>query len=223
MSFEVSPTTSNVQEDGQETETHTQAPPQPAAESLVDWHKQLYTLMCKEYYEQLGRLLDALNYQRFFVAFDECTALGIAFGSAPHDRMTLLALQRILLQTDHEFSGVQFWYFVLDTTSSYPVLAPSGPLAASSRLRGEMTMLPPWIYMGFNQLIRADKLAKISSAASALLLRYLAQNGRPVRVWFSSANVHERSDFLSSIGIHLGTILLHLLAESCSVPTASIL
>jgi hypothetical protein len=85
-----------------------QAPPGPGARSPSDWRNRLY--------QNLSHLLQALDYRRFFVAFDECTALGIASGSDPEDNMTLLALQRIHLQTDAEFSGVYLSWIRLSHT-----------------------------------------------------------------------------------------------------------
>lgn len=94
--------------------------------------------------------------------------------------MTLIALQRILKAADSfvgTFQPITFWFLLLDTTSSAHMLAPSGPQAASWRLTSTVVPLPPFVYLGFNQMARELEL---KTAGQAMDLEHLKQFGRPV-------------------------------------------
>ncbi|KAF8649321.1 hypothetical protein AX16_005876 [Volvariella volvacea WC 439] len=162
-------------------EAHLTKTPSPDEfKSHIGWFAWLYEHICLEPYEQLASVLKGLNFHRFFIAFDDCASLGVAHRSQPEEYMTLLALQRILQQTRENKSNIQFWYFFLDTTPIFSMRFPKGPLPTSFRLREPMSLLPPWLYLGFNQIVmKSHPMPLPSTAREALLLRSLTQFGRP--------------------------------------------
>jgi hypothetical protein len=159
--------------------------PNPA---VVDWHDDLYRVLCSPYAKELAQVLKRLQRTSFVIAFDECSYLGIqrpAEGTEPSRSpawgKSLIALQRIIKAGDNaDNHGVNFWYLLLDTNSSIFDLVPSGPNAPSSRLTQNLIMLPPWHHIGFNQMVNANHAQGIKTPADVLEVRHQQAYGRPV-------------------------------------------
>lgn len=79
--------------------------------------------------------------------------------------------------------AVPLWFLFLDTNSSVLELNPPSDLAQSTRLTRDHEPLPIWPYVGFHQIIAADRRANrvINTPREALLISHLKRYGRPVR------------------------------------------
>jgi hypothetical protein len=153
----------------------------------TDWHTELFQHFCQSKFEHLSKLVESLNEARgeerrinaprFFIAFDECAELGKSTTLRPSKNMSLISLMRILKAADVLRTKVKFWFLLLDTNSEAFLLAPSGPKVASTRLRGAYEVLPPFVHLGFNQMVTD---APVNLANEVLRLDFLKQWGRPV-------------------------------------------
>ncbi|OBZ66843.1 hypothetical protein A0H81_13297 [Grifola frondosa] len=105
--------------------------------SLHRWHEQLFSLLVKPHFEDLGKALAMCNVHEFFFAFDECAQLNVRPNSSglqgPKERMSVIALARILKVSDTlSFPESPFGPFSLIPTSlcfilPHPVLIPLIP------------------------------------------------------------------------------------------------
>jgi hypothetical protein len=154
----------------------------------ADWHNKLYRILCLKQMKRLTRVLNDLKYKNLVFAFDECSYLGmqkIPHGSEPLHKppwfMSLIALLRIIKASDRfDDHDVTVWYLVMDTSSSVSDLAPSGRNAPSFRLTKELIFLPPWTYLGFNQMVDGAHREKIKKPIDALGVTHQKAYGRPV-------------------------------------------
>jgi hypothetical protein len=159
--------------------------PDDYARSVADWHSDLFRHFCLHSYKKLGEVLRNLGQPYFVFAFDECTQLGnlttLTKDRGPREGMTLIALQRIIKSFD-AFSDAKFilWFLLLDTTSSIPDLLPQGPDAPSIRLTEGFIPLPPWPYIGFNQMVPQGHVVGLVKPSDAHHLRHVKVYGRPV-------------------------------------------
>ena len=83
-------------------------------------------------------------------------------------------------QSDFDMQGITIWYVLLDTSSSVSDLAPYGPNSPSFRLTKELSLLPSWTYLGFNQMVDVDLSKGIKKPADVLRVNYQKAYGRPV-------------------------------------------
>jgi hypothetical protein len=149
------------------------------------YHKILYETLCLPNAKRLSLILKQEDFDKFVIAFDECSVLGFESphteSRGPSQDMSLIALQRIIKAGDqYDLDGVTIWYLLLDTNSSIFDLAPVGPNAPSYRLTAELTPLPVWPYLGFNQMVNPTHAQNIRHAADVLSLEHLKVYGRPV-------------------------------------------
>lgn len=158
------------------------------ANTEADWHNNLYRVLCLPYAKQLAQVLRDINHKFFVVAFDECSYLGIrksTQGSEYSRRslwgMSLIALLRIIKASDNfDMQGISFWYLLLDTSPSVSDLASYGPNAPSYRLTKELSLLPPWTYLGFNQMVDVGHSKGIMTPADVLSVSHQKKYGRNV-------------------------------------------
>ncbi|EIM81087.1 uncharacterized protein STEHIDRAFT_150135 [Stereum hirsutum FP-91666 SS1] len=145
----------------------------------VDWHKILFQKFCTKGFNDLNDKLVALGHDTFFLTLDECAALGETTEPVdidPLSHITLIAMHRILKAADTLNTKVQFWFLLLDTDPSRYLREPSGPRNSSSRLVRPLLPLPPFVYLGFNQMAHG---IKIRTAREALSIKHLQRFGRP--------------------------------------------
>jgi hypothetical protein len=156
----------------------------PAA---ADWHGRLFSLLCRPYFEEVAIVLKTHNTNYLVVAFDECTQLNVKeLPSGPKSweplwHMSLVALQRIIKAYDpFKPPNVNLWFLLLDTNSSIPELASSGKNVPSRRFTKGFRTLPPWPYIGFNQMVREGVMERIKLPSDVLTIQHLKEYGRPV-------------------------------------------
>jgi len=159
--------------------------PHDYTRSVVDWHCDLFSHFCLSSYQRFAGVLRELGQEYFVFAFDECTQLGnpakLSADRIPQVGMTLIALQRIIKSFDaYPAEDITLWFLLLDTTSSIPDLLPQGPDAPSIRLTEGFIPLPPWPYVGFNQVVPKDHIVRIQKPSDALHLGHVKVYGRPV-------------------------------------------
>lgn len=182
--------TSQSESDGNSAQTGSTSPEEQLSPLYTspDWHKDLFEKLCVDGFKALNNKLVALERDHFFLALDECAALGPPAKSQDTEassRISLIAMQRILKAADTLDTKVQFWFLLLDTNSKAYLLAPSGPRASSSRLVGKLATLPPFVYLGFNQMAHGTT---IKTARQALSVEHLQRFGRPVSCLSSISN-----------------------------------
>jgi hypothetical protein len=166
---------------------------QQNTDAPAQWHLRIFDLLCNSHFRRLSDLLNARNIKYLTIAFDECTLLNAtASVSTPPSQwhMELVALQRIIKAYDSfKLPGVTFWFLFLDTSSSIPDLIQWG---RSARLTSGYQTLPPWPYMGFNQMVPKDVIARIKLPTDVLTLEHLKSHGRPAStMYLSLSNVAE--------------------------------
>jgi len=159
-------------------------------EAPANYHRTLYSILCQPSISRLSKILKGAGFNRFVIAFDECSNLNLAtenrtaddvYNLRPKWDMSLIALQRIIKAGDGFTSGdVTFWYLLLDTNSSIFDLAPAGPESPSDRLTHNLIPLPVWPYLGFNQMVPTRYTESIKTAAQVLSVKHLKAYGRPV-------------------------------------------
>lgn len=158
------------------------APAYPHALAL-EWHKKLVEDFCAKGFRALDDKLQQIGKNRFFIAFDECGALGEPRTNAadlfPRNSISLTPLHRILKAVESLDTTAQFWFLLLDNSPKAFLLAPSGPGPASARLRRPLAPLYPFVHLGFNQTAHEVRVVK---AGDALTLANLRKFGRPVSV-----------------------------------------
>jgi len=165
------------------------------------WHIELYKVFCSPYAQKLAEVLKAHEQRTFVIAFDECSYLGKPTPDTIPERsplwiMSLIALQRIIKAADAvEIPGLTIWHLLLDTNSSAFDLTPSGPLAPSQRLAEDFIQLPPWPYLGFNQMVDKNHLSTIKKPSDSLTIEHQKVYGRP---YWSYLTTHE----VLSVAIH---------------------
>jgi hypothetical protein len=98
--------------------------------------------------------------------------------------MTLIALQRIIKAYDEFVSDVLFWFLLLDTNSCVVDLFMGGKEYSSRRFHRGYISLPPWTFLGFNQMVEhtSTLLASEDIHTRALSIKYLKTHGRPVSI-----------------------------------------
>jgi hypothetical protein len=156
-----------------------------AQSTVAAWHISLFKHFCSAPAIQLAQVLRQLGQERFVLAFDECSQLGI---NKPMSNlresimgMSLIALMRIIKASDKfNFEGVTIWYLILDTNSSIFEMFPQSLNAPSTRLTKELELLPPWSFLGFNQMVEAHHTANIQKPTDVLSVEFLKKYGRPV-------------------------------------------
>ena len=159
--------------------------PTDCSRSVASWHIDLFRYFCFHRYQSLVEVLRKLGQECFVFAFDECTELGKSV-TLLKDRnlqmgMTLIALQRIMKSFDaFSVEDITLWFLLLDTTSSIPDLLPHGPDAPSVRLTEGHIPLPPWPYIGFNQVVPKDHMVRFQKPSDAHHLSHVKVYGRPV-------------------------------------------
>lgn len=143
------------------------------------WHVRLFAKFCQPAFDRLSAVLHAANQTKFFLALDECTTSGALLPDerGPSRSMSLIVIQRILKAAENMKKPVSFWFLTLDTSPSAGMQHSSISLAPSSRLTADLTPLPPFTYMDFNQLRHRLKKDTASASLSIENLKYL---GRPV-------------------------------------------
>ena len=152
------------------------------------WHQKLFSKFCADSVKRLSSELQRFGQDTFVLGFDECSelsAVNIAYNFPPNRAplwdMSLIALLRIIKAQDRfDSSGVTFWYPLLDTASSIYALHPFGPNAPSFRLTKALTPLPPWLYLGFNQMAPDKSVISAKTARQLIAIEHLKMYGRPV-------------------------------------------
>lgn len=97
----------------------------------------------------------------------------------PLSRMSLIAMQRIFKAADSFETKVKFWFLLLDTDPKVYLSAPSALAVPSSRIGRRYSSLPPFVYLGLNQMAHQ---VRIATAGESLSLKHLSKFGRPVSV-----------------------------------------
>jgi hypothetical protein len=159
-----------------------------SSDTATAWYDSLYRKFCLPSAQKLIRLLNNLELDhRFFVfAFDECSYLHTTQLNnrpwEPHLGASLIGLQRIIKAGDkyHQTSDVALWHLFLDTDLTIFDLAPSIPDVHSYRIPNGLMLLPPWPYLGFNQMVGGRHIQNINTPADILTLKHQKIYGRPV-------------------------------------------
>lgn len=154
-------------------ETHTRPSMSP------DWHKVLFRKFCARGFQAVGEKLVALGQKYFFISLDDCAALGASMAGSvlPSPHITLVGMQRILKAADTLSSQVHFWFLLLDTNPKTYLRALPPLQTTSHRLTSPLLPLPPFVYLGFNQMAHE---VTIKTAREALTIKHLQRLGRPV-------------------------------------------
>jgi hypothetical protein len=160
-----------------------------SAASAADWHSQLFECFCSKYMEELAMILKKRQSKYFVFAFDECSQLGLLH-KPPSDKqpswhpqwgVSLVELERIIKAGDRfNPHNIIFWFLFLDTSPSLFTLLPHVPNTPSFRLTKNPVPLPPWVYLGFNQMVGANHSEGIQKPIDALGMDHLKAYGRPV-------------------------------------------
>lgn len=153
----------------------------------VEWHNILVRLFCSGPLKALAQVLLNLQQKYFVLVIDECSQLDTTrtedkeLSGIPRWGMSLIALKRIIKAADVlSLEGFSFWFLLLDTSSSIPDLRSRGPNAPSSRLTPNHVPLPPWPYLGFNQMVNKRHSSDIQRPSDVLSVQHLKAYGRPV-------------------------------------------
>ncbi|KIM44785.1 hypothetical protein M413DRAFT_362557 [Hebeloma cylindrosporum] len=162
------------------------------SDSAPNWHIKLFKHLTRPYFDELALVVKKCSGTagKYFVfAFDECSQLNVHRpcpkpGEPPARDplwgMSLIALQRIIKAYDAFISDdIPFWFLLLDTNSSLANMAPVGRDATSRRLTKSLISLPPWPFVGFNQMVEADLAAHIKLPTDVLTMKHLKVYGRP--------------------------------------------
>ena len=155
-------------------------------DSAPVWHKRLFELLCHPSFEKLSQVLKRRHVKWFVLAVDECSELNSNRKSDPKHRgprwsMSLIALQRIIKAYDDFVSEVPVWLLLLDTNSSVIGMSPFGKEAPSNRFEKGYRSLPPWPYVGFNQMAKKDLfVTKKKLPTDVHSMEHLKLYGRPV-------------------------------------------
>lgn len=144
-----------------------------------NWHKKLVAEFCNDGFQALNDNVLALGRSRFFIALDECTALGEGSSPAkpPMNRISLSAMQRILKVVDSLSMEVEIWFLLLDTNAKPFLPGPSNTQAESLLPEKLLNFLCPFVYLGFNQMARH---VSVNIANEVLGADHLRMFGRPV-------------------------------------------
>lgn len=144
-----------------------------------NWHKKLVTEFCAEGFQALNDNVSALERSRFFIAIDECSALGEGSDAVtlPINRISLHAMQRILKAVDSLSIKIEIWFLLLDTNYKPFLQGPSNTHAESLGPTKPLTFLCPFVYLGFNQMARH---ISVNIAREVLGTDHLRMFGRPV-------------------------------------------
>lgn len=146
----------------------------------ANWHEELVKRFCADSFQALNDNVLSLGRARFFIALDECGVLDKAPDSPrllPINRISLIAMQRILKAMDSLKLKIVIWFLLLDTSSKALLPTPSGAQAGSLRLKGSLAVLWPFVYLGFNQMARG---VSVDLAEEVLAVDHLRLFGRPV-------------------------------------------
>jgi hypothetical protein len=158
------------------------------AKSVLLWHRNLFDLLCRPYFEHLSNILKERNITYFILAFDEFSQLNSnkrGSRSTPShvslSRMTLIALQCIIKAYDEFVSDVPFWFLLLDNNLSVVDLVRWDKYPPRRLLQGCVS-LPLWPFLGFNQMVpeTSELLANIKRPTDVLSLQHIKFHGRPV-------------------------------------------
>lgn len=165
---------------------------------------ELYEYFCKENAAKVARLLVSRGHKELIIAFDECGALNVSPNVA--NSMSIMAVWRIVKAAD-QFStqlwdGFAFWHTYLDTSSSvFALVPPKGKLAPSERLVASLEPLPPFVYLGFNQMWESGT----KSPQEALKIAYIKRMGRPVSCYALAIDIYPQLS--TSYGVRLVSTL----------------
>lgn len=137
----------------------------------------------KDKAQELAERLSNLGHHYLIISFDECRLLNSRLSGSPRERwdreMSLTALQRVIKAADqHEPDSFKYWFTFIDTNpSAFLLVPPRGNDAPSTRLAQTLDPLPPWPFLGFDQMA-PEKLS--TKPIDALALQHLKAFGRPV-------------------------------------------
>lgn len=165
-----------------------------------NWHKRLVTEFCAEGFQALNDNVSALERSRFFIAIDECSALGEGSDAAtlPINRISLHAMQRILKAVDSLSIKIEIWFLLLDTNYKPFLQGPSNTHAESLGPTKPLTFLCPFVYLGFNQMARH---VSVNIAKEVLGTDHLRMFGRPVSFLYNPACAFTLTSDPYSIGL----------------------
>ncbi|KAI0699244.1 hypothetical protein BC835DRAFT_1331864 [Cytidiella melzeri] len=151
-------------------------------EDLLD---DVYVMFCLKPALKVSQQLLDRQHTRLIIAFDECCSLNVS--EASRNPMSLLPIWRVTKAADRHFSKndlFHFWHFFMDTNLSVSSLVPpSGRLAPSARLVQTLTPLPPFTFLGFDQMSGKPS----STPKGALCLSKVKLMGRPL--WSTIPNM----------------------------------
>ena len=147
-----------------------------------NYNRSLYHILYQPHTSRLSEIISRAGFNRFVIAFDECSKLNFRNNWRRSSDMSLIALQRIIKAGDYfEAHGVSIWYLLLDTNPSiFGPMAPPVPPSPSDRLTRDLIPLPVWPYLEFNQMVPAMYSEGIRTTAQALSISHLKAYGRPV-------------------------------------------
>jgi hypothetical protein len=152
------------------------------------WHNKLFRLLCLSYFEKLAHVLRNHNAKYLVIAFDEFSQLKTM--ERPLDlHPSLIALLHIIKAYDlFKAPDITFWFPFVDTDLSIYKLA-CGSKAQSMGLTKDLRILPPWPYVGFNQMVPKNIISRIQLPSDVLSIEHLKMYGRPVSIFYLAPNV----------------------------------
>ncbi|EIW79940.1 hypothetical protein CONPUDRAFT_155332 [Coniophora puteana RWD-64-598 SS2] len=154
-------------------------PPLPEAERISLWCQQIYRIMVSDAAEKLAATLRRHGHRFLVIGFNKCHYLN------DHESlrdagftMSMLAMQRIIAAAD-EFSleDFTFWFTFVSTNPSVFDLGPPREDYPSNNLRHGKDLLPPYMSIGFDQMVPPNLS---TSPHVALSLDRLKMYGRPL-------------------------------------------
>jgi hypothetical protein len=144
------------------------------------WHIALVNHFCSLPAKRLAQVLHNFQQEYFILAFDECAHLDGHWSLPNQTGMSLVALRRIIRAADSLcLKDVTFWFLLLETRLTIPNMFFNAADISSFKPEHRV-LLPPWSYLGFNQLVGVRHSEDIQRPSDVLSVQHLKAYGRPV-------------------------------------------
>jgi hypothetical protein len=148
----------------------------------IKWHHELFETFCLDPVRRVAKMLKG-QHEHVIIGFDECRHLNetpFEERTSPSSRMSVVALRRIIKSADaYHFANIKLWCTLLDTDSSIFCLIPPNRVGDSNRLTGSLSPLPPWPYLGFDEMVLRDFVGT-PTPLYACKVDHLKMYGQPV-------------------------------------------
>jgi hypothetical protein len=145
----------------------------------VSWLKALVNHFCSLPAKRLAQVLRNFQQEYFILAFDECADLDDPWTYPDGKGMSLVALIRLFHVADALCVGdFTFWFLLLRRKVTIHHMSAESPFFSSPW--PAYPVLPPWTYLGFNQMVGRRHSVDIRRPSDALSMQHLKAYGRPV-------------------------------------------